>query len=116
MFWLLASTNLIAAGLVFTIQPLISKLALPLFGGSAMVWSTALMVFQGGLLLGYVYAHALSRLSSVTVQAWIHGAIAGVSVLALPVAFTAVATDLNPSLCVTKKKTKKISGQKIPAI
>lgn len=59
------------------------------------------MVFQGGLLLGYVYAHALSRLSSVTVQAWIHGAIAGVSALALPVAFTAVATDLNPSLTLT---------------
>ena len=101
MFWLLAFTNLIAAGLVFTVQPLISKLALPLFGGSAMVWSTALMVFQGGLLLGYIYAHALSRLSSVTAQLLIHTATAGMSLLALPIAFTALAANRNPSFALT---------------
>ncbi len=87
--------------LVFTIQPLISKLALPQFGGSAMVWSTALMVFQGGLLLGYIYAHALSRLRSATAQALIHAATAAVSVLVLPVAFTSFATDLTPSLALS---------------
>lgn len=101
MFWLLASTNLIAAALVFTIQPLVAKLALPLFGGSAMVWSTALMVFQGGLLLGYVYAHALGRLASATLQASIHGVVAVLSALALPIAFTALAPSLSPSLALT---------------
>ncbi len=54
-------TILSSACLLFLVQPLISKLILPWFGGSAAVWITCLLFFQAGLLLGYLYAHGLTR-------------------------------------------------------
>jgi len=48
-----------AAFLLFSIQPIISKLLLPLFGGAAAVWIVNLVFFTGFLLLGYLYAHFL---------------------------------------------------------
>ena len=50
-----------AAFLLFSIQPMISKFILPWFGGSPSVWTTALLFFQFLLLIGYVYAHLISR-------------------------------------------------------
>lgn len=48
-----------AAWLLFSIQPIISKLLLPLFGGAAAVWMVNLVFFTSFLLLGYLYAHFL---------------------------------------------------------
>ncbi|MDO8668525.1 MAG: fused MFS/spermidine synthase [bacterium] len=48
-----------AAFLLFSIQPIISKLLLPLFGGVAAVWIVNLVFFTSFLLLGYLYAHFL---------------------------------------------------------
>ena len=50
----------LGACLLFQIQFVLAKLILPWFGGSASVWSTALVVFQVLLLAGYAYAHALA--------------------------------------------------------
>ncbi len=47
---------LIAALLLFWIQPLYTKMALPYFGGAPAVWTTASMFFQFALLAGYLYA------------------------------------------------------------
>ncbi len=52
----------IGACLLFQIQFVLGKLILPWFGGSASVWSTALVAFQGLLLAGYAYAHAIASL------------------------------------------------------
>ncbi len=38
-------------------QPLIAKLILPWFGGSAAVWTSCMLFFQMALLGGYAYAH-----------------------------------------------------------
>ena len=54
----------LSAALLFWIEPMFSKAALPLFGGVPAVWNTCLVFYQGTLLAGYLYAHLLStRLS-----------------------------------------------------
>lgn len=51
----------VSAFLLFQIQPILSKELLPEFGGGASVWSSSLFFYQTMLLLGYLYAHLLSR-------------------------------------------------------
>ncbi len=48
--------------LLFGIQPMLGRLLLPGFGGSAAVWSVCLAAYQVLLLAGYVYAHGVSRM------------------------------------------------------
>jgi hypothetical protein len=55
---LFAATLFLSATLLFVLQPLIGKLLLPSFGGSAAVWNTCMVFFQAALLAGYSYAHA----------------------------------------------------------
>ena len=47
----------VSAFLLFQVQPLISKIILPWFGGSPAVWTTAMLFFQVALFLGYTYSH-----------------------------------------------------------
>jgi predicted O-methyltransferase YrrM len=58
------------AFLLFWIEPLFSKTLLPIFGGSASVWTTAVFFYQLLLLLGYLYAHLIDRHLNFTAQ-WI---------------------------------------------
>src|SRR5579884_1314457 len=58
---------------------------LPWFGGSAAVWTTALMFFQIGLLAGYGYAYASIRYLRPKRQAAVHAALLAVSLIALPI-------------------------------
>ena len=53
---LYALTTLVSAFLLFQVQPVIAKVILPWFGGSAAVWTTCLLFFQLVLLLGYFLA------------------------------------------------------------
>ena len=57
-----------SAWLVFWIQPLAVRGLLPALGGSAMVWNTAMVFFQGTLLGGYALAHLLVRCASPRAQ------------------------------------------------
>jgi hypothetical protein len=56
-----AATIFFSAFLLFLIQPVLAKQILPWFGGAAIVWTTCMVFFQLVLLLGYAYAHALTR-------------------------------------------------------
>jgi hypothetical protein len=73
-----------AAALVFTVEPLVGKLTLPVLGGSPAVWNTSLAFFQLGLLGGYAYAHLLQKLTSIRRQALVHLAILALAGLCLP--------------------------------
>jgi hypothetical protein len=53
----------LGAFLLFLVQPLTARRLLPAYGGSPTVWIVSLLFFQCVLLAGYVYAHALARLS-----------------------------------------------------
>lgn len=62
-----AATVFLSAFLLFLVQPLIAKLILPWFGGSAAVWNTCMLFFQILLLAGYAYAHwSIQKLKPVS--------------------------------------------------
>jgi hypothetical protein len=46
----------VSALLLFSVQPLFTKMVLPRLGGSPAVWSVAMVFFQSLLLGGYAYA------------------------------------------------------------
>lgn len=50
-----------SAFLLFSIQPLVGRLALPAFGGAPGTWAVILATFQAALLAGYAYAHLSVR-------------------------------------------------------
>jgi trans-aconitate methyltransferase len=79
-------TLFLGAFLLFGIQPMFTKMVLPMLGGSPSVWNTAMVFFQGALLLGYAYAHGISRWLSIRSQIVIHVALLLVTVCALPIA------------------------------
>jgi hypothetical protein len=58
---LFVATVLIGSFLLFAVQPLVARLALPQLGGAPNVWNSAMLVYQALLLGGYAYAHMLSR-------------------------------------------------------
>src|SRR5215469_8375534 len=82
---LYALTIVVSAFLLFQVQPVIAKVILPWFGGSAAVWSTCMLFFQVVLLLGYVYAHWLYHRVRGRGQPWLHSVLLGASLLALPI-------------------------------
>ena len=93
----------LSAFLLFTVEPLVGRLALPIFGGTPAVWATTLFFFQAVLLAGYLYAHV-----SVTwFGRWgppIHVGLACLGIVALLLAPARVATigvdGLTPALGV----------------
>jgi hypothetical protein len=80
-----AVTVLTGSFLLFQIQPLIAKVILPWFGGSAAVWAVCLVFFQSALLLGYLYAHLLATRVSPRGQWVAHTSLLLASLSLLPV-------------------------------
>jgi len=75
----------LSAFLLFQVEPLIAKVILPWFGGVAAVWTVCLLFFQVALLLGYLYAHLLTRSLGRRVQGWLHAGLLAASLLTLPI-------------------------------
>jgi hypothetical protein len=80
-----AVTIFLSAFLLFQVQPLIAKIILPWFGGSAAVWAAALLFFQLVLLAGYAYSHALIRYARPKAQVFVHAGLLSLSCLLLPI-------------------------------
>jgi hypothetical protein len=80
-----ACTIFLSAFLLFAVQPMIGKIILPWFGGSAAVWSTCLLFFQAALLAGYLYAHRSTRSLKPKHQATLHIALIALSLALLPI-------------------------------
>ena len=79
-----------SALLLFFIEPMFTKMALPLLGGSTAVWSTAMVVFQFLMLAGYLYAHLLSRYLPLKAGLMVHVALLALTVFALPIRLSTV--------------------------
>jgi hypothetical protein len=73
-----------SALLLFSVQPLFTKMVLPRLGGSPAVWSVAMVFFQSLLLGGYAYAHYLMQLRSRIVPVAVHLVLLVVALLTLP--------------------------------
>ncbi len=82
---LFVATILAGSFLLFLVQPMVARMALPRLGGAPNVWNSAMLVYQALLLAGYAYAHRLSRLP-VRRQATIHLGLLMVAALTLPIA------------------------------
>ena len=74
-----------SAFLLFQAQPIIAKFILPWFGGTPAVWTSCMLFFQVGLLVGYGYAHLLATRVSLNRQPWVHLALVLVSIFTLPI-------------------------------
>lgn len=77
---------LTGSALLFAIQPLFSKMVLPLLGGSPSTWNTLMVFFQAVLLLGYSYAHVSTKLLGAKKQSVLHLVLLLASLIALPLA------------------------------
>jgi SAM-dependent methyltransferase len=75
----------VSAFLLFVIQPMFTKMVLPLLGGAPTVWSVALVFFQVTLLLGYAYAHLLVRYVSLGIGALLHFGTLAAAAAMLPI-------------------------------
>ena len=101
----------LSAVLLFSVQPLVGKLLLPLLGGAPSVWNTVMVFFQAMLLAGYAYAHfsaqALGRF-----QPLVHVGLLIVAALLLPFAVSANPNDSlqnsNPAFWVLLVLAKNI--------
>src|SRR5438105_11960651 len=79
----------VSAALLFLVQPMVTKLVLPRFGGAPSVWSVAIVFFQTALLAGYGYAHWLTRYVPGRTSFLIHLVVMIAATFALPLSIAA---------------------------
>lgn len=88
---LFVGTILVGSFLLFMVQPMVARMALPRLGGAPNVWNSAMVVYQVLLLAGYAYAHALSRLA-LRKQALVHLGLLVAGALTLPISLAHLAS------------------------
>ncbi len=76
----------VSALLLFSVQPLFTKMILPRLGGSPAVWSIAMVFFQSLLLFGYAYAHYLMTIRNRVIPVIVHLTLLIIALLTLPLA------------------------------
>jgi hypothetical protein len=100
---LFALTLLVGASLLFSVQPMVAKMVLPLLGGAPAVWNACMVFFQAALLAGYSYAHATASWPGVRRQAVLHVGLLLVPLALLPFgiaedAARSLGPEANPSV------------------
>ncbi|MEC3910727.1 fused MFS/spermidine synthase [Sphingobium sp. CR2-8] len=87
--------------LLFLVQPMIARMALPRLGGAPSVWNSAMLVYQALLLGGYAYAHMLGRFPARR-QALIHLGLFLAAAIFLPIGLAGwqPPADMEPALWV----------------
>ncbi|MFZ4747831.1 MAG: hypothetical protein ACOYLK_13200, partial [Sphingomonas sp.] len=85
--------------LLFLVQPMIARMALPRLGGAPAVWNSAMLVYQALLLGGYAYAHFIGRFAP-RVQAGVHLSLLAAAALMLPIGLISAepSATANPAL------------------
>ncbi|MEZ4393691.1 MAG: fused MFS/spermidine synthase [Polyangiales bacterium] len=79
-----SAASLVAALLLFVIQPMVARALLPRVGGAAAVWTASQLFFQCALLLGYGLAHWLPARLGTRRHARLHVALCALCALTLP--------------------------------
>jgi hypothetical protein len=77
-------TIFVSSALLFSVQPMIAKMLLPLLGGTPAVWNTCMLFFQAVLLCGYAYALLVSRWP-LKRQLIVQLAMLGVAFISVPI-------------------------------
>jgi hypothetical protein len=81
--WPFVATICLGSFLLFLVQPMVARMALPRLGGAPAVWNSAMLVYQALLLGGYGYADWLGRLAGRR-QAILHLGLFALAGLMLP--------------------------------
>jgi hypothetical protein len=89
MLPLFATTLFLSAFLLFSVQPMFTKMVLPILGGSPSVWSVAMVFFQALLLAGYAYANLLVTRLRQGVAIALHVALLSFAMAGLPITVVA---------------------------
>src|SRR5260370_1357431 len=76
----------VGSALLFLVEPMCAKMALPMLGGTPAVWNTCMVFFQTGLLAGYACAHYLPDRMGLGRHAILHMAVLALAAWTLPVA------------------------------
>ena len=101
ILFLFATALFVGAALLFTVEPMMGKMILPLLGGTPAVWSTCLVFFQTALLAGYAYAHLIAARLRFPAQAALHLLVLLLPLVALPLSIDpALARGAHPALDV----------------
>ena len=88
-------TLFVSAWLLFMVQPMFARMALPLLGGSPSVWNVCVLFFQAGVLLGYLYAHLAATRLRLPQQIAVQAVVLLIPLLVLPIA---IAPDVQAPL------------------
>ena len=83
----------LSALLLFSVQPMFAKMALPALGGTPAVWAVSMCFFQAVLLAGYIYAHALNRWLEPRTAVLTHVVVLALAALALPIGLPATMAE-----------------------
>jgi len=86
----------LSAFLIFNLQPMISKIILPLFGGSSYIWITCLIFFQSLLLAGYATSHFIAKNTNLAKQVVFYALLIILSLLLIPIQIRFIHTDSSP--------------------
>lgn len=94
-------TILTGSFLLFLVQPMIARIALPRLGGAPAVWNSAMLIYQALLLGGYGYAHLLSGIAPRR-QGLVHLAVLLLAAAFLPIGLSdrALPAGVEPALWV----------------
>ncbi|MFZ1083797.1 MAG: fused MFS/spermidine synthase [Terracidiphilus sp.] len=74
----------VSATLLFLVEPMLAKMALPMLGGTPAVWNTCLVFFQTVLLAGYLYAYAVTKWLRRSTQILLQIVLALTALIVLP--------------------------------
>ena len=85
---LFVATVFTGSFLLFLMQPMVARMALPRLGGAPAVWNSAMLVYQALLLGGYAYAHVAGRLRPLG-QGLLHLGLFALAALWLPLGLDA---------------------------
>lgn len=86
----------LSAVLLFSIQPMVAKSLLPVYGGTPAVWTVCMLFFQVVLLFAYGYAAMLGFFNKPMVWRLTHSALILLSFIALPVLFRPLIINAPP--------------------
>jgi len=84
-----------SAALLFSIQPIVSKMLLPILGGSPAVWNTTVVFFQTVLVAGYLYAYTVAKFLPLRLQMAVHIVVLVAAVYFLPVAVANIGMEID---------------------
>lgn len=79
-----AVTIFLSSFLLFLVQPMIARMILPWFGGTAAVWGTCMVFFQVTLLAGYLYSHKVVMRLTWRNQRLLHSLLLLLCIVFLP--------------------------------